>query len=84
MYSVKIDGVDTEIKKIKGVKQCVTKKLSINDFRKCLLEKKLYYDTMYIFRSKVHQIYTQNISKLTLSYLDDKRYIKENGINTYA
>ena len=29
--------------------------------------KKLYYDTMYIFSSKVHQMYSQNINKLTLS-----------------
>ena len=34
MYSVKIDKVEKEIKKIK---QCVTNKLSISDFRKCLL-----------------------------------------------
>lgn len=84
MYSVKKDGEEKEIKKIKGVKQCVTSKLSIDDFRKCLLDKKLYYDSMYVFRSKVHHIYTQHIRKLTLSYLDDKRYIRDNGINTYA
>ncbi|XP_037806202.1 uncharacterized protein LOC119600179 [Lucilia sericata] len=84
MYSVKIDRVEKEIKKIKGVKQYVTAKLSINNFRECLQEKKLYHDSMYIFRSKVHQIYTQHIRKLTLSYLDDKRFIRENGVETYA
>ena len=48
------------------------------------IREKLDYDTMYIFPFKGHQIYTQNVNKLTLSYLDYKRYIKENGINTYA
>ena len=40
MYSVKIDKVEKEIKKIK---QYVTNKLSINDFRKYLLHKSIYY-----------------------------------------
>ncbi len=84
MYSVKIDKVQKEIKKIKGVKKCVSNRLSIKDFRKCLLKKQLYYDSMYVLRSKVHQIYTQHISKLTLSYLDDKRFIRVNDIDTYA
>lgn len=39
---------------------------------------------MYVFRSKIHEIYTQHISKLALSYLDDKRFIRDNSINTYA
>ena len=39
---------------------------------------------MYVFRSKIHQVYTQYISKLTLSYLDDKRFICKNNVNTYA
>ena len=41
IYSVKIDGIDKEIKKIKGVRNNVTARLIINVFRKCLLEKKL-------------------------------------------
>lgn len=84
MYSIKIDEEEKEIKKIKGVKKCVTNRLTINDFRKCLFEKKMYYDSMYVFRSKIHEIYTQHISKLALSYLDDKRFIRDNSINTYA
>ncbi|XP_059221314.1 uncharacterized protein LOC131995971 isoform X1 [Stomoxys calcitrans] len=84
MYSIKIDKVDEEIKKIKGVKHCVTAKLSTNDFKKCLFEQINYYDSMYVFRSKIHQLYTQHIHKLVLNYLDDKRFIRENGVDTYA
>ena len=53
IYSVKIDRVRKEIK---GVKDMVTARLSINDLRKCILEKRLYHDSMYVFRSKNHQV----------------------------
>ena len=39
---------------------------------------------MYVFRSKIHKAYTQYISKLTLSYLDDKRFICGNNVDTYT
>jgi len=39
---------------------------------------------MYLFKSKLHQIYTQEYKKVTLNYLDAKRYIKENNIDTLA
>jgi len=39
---------------------------------------------MYLFKSKLHQIYTQEYTKVTLNYLDDKRYIKENNIDTLS
>ena len=53
IYSVKIDRVRKEIK---GVKDMVTARLSINDFRKCLLAKRLNHGSMYLFKSKVHQV----------------------------
>lgn len=84
MYSIKIDQEDKEIKKVKGVKFSCVKKLSVDDFRLCLLNKKKYEDKMYVFRSKCHEIYTQHMKKLVLSNLDDKRFVKENGIETYA
>uniref|UniRef100_A0A1B0G9Q5 Uncharacterized protein n=1 Tax=Glossina morsitans morsitans TaxID=37546 RepID=A0A1B0G9Q5_GLOMM len=77
MYSFKIDEGGGESKKIKGVKHCVTAKLTVADFKKCLFQKELHYDSMYVFRSKVHQLYTQHISTLVLSYSDDKRYASQ-------
>ena len=72
MYCVKIEREDKEIKKIKDVRNSIKASLSIHYFRKCLLEKNLYHDSMYVFRSKIYQVYTQCVSKLTLSHLDDK------------
>ena len=82
MYSYKVDS--TEIKKVKGIRKSAISNLSIEDFKLCLLEDKLYYDTLYVLRSKLHEMYTQNIQKLVLSNLDDKRIIRQNKIDTYA
>ena len=35
-------------------------------------------------RSKNHKIYTQDSNKISLSSFDDKKQIKDNGINTLA
>lgn len=39
---------------------------------------------MHVFRSKLHNLYTQHVNKLALSYNDTKRYICSDGISTYA
>lgn len=83
VYSISVNDKE-EIKKAKGVKKSALKKLTINDYRNCLIDKTIYHDKMYIFKSILHEIYTQQISKVVLSYDDDKRYIREDGINTYA
>lgn len=90
MYSFKIISSENniikskEIKKLKGVKKSVTSKLTINDFRNCLYRKQNQVHTMYLFKSKLHEIYTQEYMKVSLNYLDDKRFIKENNIHTLA
>ena len=35
-------------------------------------------------KSSNHKTYTQEINKTSLSCFDDKRYIKDDGINTLA
>ena len=34
--------------------------------------------------SKNHKIYTQDSNKISLSFFDDKKQIKDDGINTLA
>ena len=84
MYSFRTDQDENDVKKIKGVKKCVTSRLSLKDFRKCLLENKTYHESMYVFRSKLHTIYTQHICKVALSNADDKRIVRDNHVDTYA
>jgi len=75
MYSIEISNINnaetTEIKKIKGVKASVTSKLTISDFRDCLYKRIKQVGTSYLFKAKLHQIYTQEYTKVTLNYLDD-------------
>jgi len=73
----------TEIKIFKGVKASVMSKLTTSDFRECRY-KKIQVGTMYLFKSKLHQIYTPEYKRITLSHLDDKLYVKENNVDTLA
>lgn len=83
MYS--IDTINSEMtKKAKGVKKSVIDRLTINDYRNVLYNDKIIYGTQTVFRSKLHQIYTQALTKIALSGNDDKRYILPDKINSYA
>ena len=39
---------------------------------------------MKMIRSFDHNIYTVDVTKISLSVYDDKRFIKEDGISSYA
>ena len=39
---------------------------------------------MNIFRSRLHEIYTEGVNKIALSYEDDKGIVQDNNIDTFA
>ena len=49
-----------------------------------LFNKKMTRHEMKRIQSKLHGIGTYNVSKISLSYFDDKRYILDDGINSLA
>ena len=49
-----------------------------------LFNKKMTRHEMKRIQSKLHRIETYNVSKISLSYFDDKRYILDDGINSLA
>ena len=49
-----------------------------------LFNKKMTRHEMKRIQSKLHRIGTYNVSKISLSYFDDKRYILDAGINSLA
>ena len=49
-----------------------------------LFNKKMTRHEMKRIQSKLHRIGTYNVSKISLSYFDDKRYILDDGINSLA
>lgn len=83
MYSFTVED-GTEIKKAKGVKKSVIEKYSIDRYKECLFNEIITCDSMLSFRSKLHEIYTNRLSKIVLNYVDTKRKIKSDKINTFA
>ena len=71
-------------KRAKGVKKSVLKKtISHDDYRTCILEKKVYARDMPGLRSYNHVIKGETVHKVALAPLDTKRYILD-GISTLA
>ena len=82
MYSY--DGEDSG-KRAKGVKKSVLKKtLTHEDYKKCLLDKKVFSRDMPGLRSYKHNIHGETVHKVALAPLDTKRYILDGGIRTLA
>ena len=76
------DGKVDEI--AKGTKKYVIKRcLMFDNYSKCLKEKKKILRSQQRFKSDGHDVYTEEINKMALSYNDDKRLIGFDGIITY-
>ena len=73
-----------EMKKAKGTKKCVIKKmLKFEDYKKCLFDNEAMLKSQQRFKSENHEVYKENINKIALSSNDDKRIIALDGIMTY-
>ena len=82
-YSYLMDDIKID-KKAKGTKKCVIKKdLVFDNYLECLKEKKKILRFQQGFKSDGHDVYTQDIYKVALSFEDDKRLISYDGITTY-
>ena len=85
LYSYKMYEGEEEIKKCKGIKkQVVESSISHEDYKTCLLTGKEQLRKQNILRSYNHEVYTEEVNKVALSALDDKRYILKDGIHTLA
>ena len=72
-------------KRAKGVKKSVLKNsITHEDYRSCLLDKKVYTCDMPGLRSYNHVIKGETVHKVALAPLDTKRYILDDGISTLA
>ena len=82
-YSYKTNN-NTELKKAKGTKQCVVKKmLRFNDYKNCLFANGKVLRSQQRFKSENHIVYTKNINKIALSCNDGKRFVATDGIESY-
>ena len=72
-------------KTAKGIKKNIIKNnITHENYRGVLFNNKQMHHTMKTIRSKNHQIGSYEINKVSLSCFDDKRYILEDGIISYA
>ena len=73
-----------EDKRAKGTKKCVIKKMiKFNDYKNCLLSGEVVLKSQQKFKTKGHDVYTENVNKIALSSNDDKRIVSSDKITSY-
>ena len=84
MYSYMKDDMNGG-KTAKGIKKNVIKKdIKHEDYKNVLFNNKQLHHKMKTIRSEKHQLGSFELNKISLSCFDDKRFIHENGITSYA
>ena len=84
MYSYMKDN-DKGEKTAKGIKKnIITKNIKHEDYKEVLFNNKQMHHTMKTIRSNNHQLGSFELNKISLSCFDDKRFIHQNGITSYA
>ena len=73
-----------EDKKAKGTKKCMIKRMiKFDDYKNCLLNGEVILKSQQRFKSKGHDVYTENVNKIALSSNDDKRIVSSDKIISY-
>ena len=84
MYSYVKDNGKKE-KTAKGFKKDVIKKnITHENYKDCLLNGKQLMHTMNTIRCDHHQLGSYHLNEISWSCFDDKRYILDDGISSYA
>ena len=84
MYSYMKDN-DKGGKTAKGIKKNIIKKnITHENYKNVLFNNEQMHHTMKTIRSNLHQLGSYKLNKVSLSCFDDKRYILEDGIRSYA
>ena len=77
------DLINEEEKKLKGIgKTTIKKDIKFNDYKDCLFNNKTNLVKMYTLNSNKHEMFLNEINKISMSPFDDKRYVCDDGIIT--
>ena len=57
--------------------------IKFNDYKNCLLNGEVVLKSQQRFKSKGHDVYTENVYKIELSSNDDKRIVSSDKITSY-
>ena len=69
----------------KGIKKnVINNNIKHEDYKSTLINNEQMHHKMKTIRSQRHQLGSYEINKVSLSCFDDKRYIHDNGTNSYA
>ena len=83
MYSYRTESKNN--KTAKGVKKNIIKRdIDHSDYLATLFDSKIMHHKMRTIRSEYHQVSSYQLNKISLSCYDDKRYIHNDGITSYA
>ena len=82
MYSLIVTGSE-EIKKAKGVDLNIVKNIRHKEYVDVLLNKYFIRHTMKRIQSKLHKIGTYDVFNISLPCFDDKRYVLDDGVNSF-
>ena len=84
MYSY-LEDTDDCGKTVKLIKKNIMKKdFKHENYKNVLFNNKQVYHKMKTIRSQRHQLGSYEINKISFSCFDDKRYLYNNGIDSYA
>ena len=84
MYSYMKDN-DKGGKTAKGIKKNIIKtNITHKNYKNVLFNNEQMHHTMKTIRSNKHQLGSYELNKVSLSCFDDKRYIHNNGVASYA
>ena len=84
MYSYIKDNNQNN-KTAKGIKKNIIKKnITHENYKNVLFNNEQMHHTMKTIRSNLHQLGSYELNKVSLSCFNDKRYIHDNGVTSYA
>ena len=75
--------ISVDDKEVTNAKE-VNKKIKHKDFVDVLFNKKVIRHNMKRIQSKLHRTRTYNVCKISLSCFDDKRYVLNDDVSTFA
>ena len=75
---------DSEKKKAKGTKKCIIKRrIMFENYKDSLSNNNTILRSQLRFKSDLHNVYTEEVSKIVLNSNDDKRLQTHDRITTY-
>ena len=80
-----VELLDSVTKKAKGVsKHVIETKIALCDYKDVIMNDSLLYRSMFIFKSCLHDMFTELHNKVALSSMDDKRFLVKESMKTLA